>query len=284
MQTRSFTVIASASHVAKELVGAKLLVGATVLIGATLLLGGCGSSAEAIDASGISTIEAGTFTVCSDIPYAPFEIENDGKYSGIDVDVLNAVGSDLKHKVVFKATAFDNIFDAMNNKKCDLVASAVSISDERKKTMLFSDGYFEINQSLLVRSVDSAMYSSLTSLKGHKIGVQKGTTGEEYANAHAGGATVVGYDGVDDMQSALASKAVDGLVLDFPVNSYMAQKDSSMKVVQTFTDVQREEYGIAMPESAGKLQTAVNASLKRIRSDGRYDAILVKYLGSATAK
>jgi len=198
--------------------------------------------------------------------------------------VLNAIGSDLKHTVVFKPTAFDDIFEALKDHKCDMVASAVSINDERKKDMLFSDGYFEINQSLLVRSTDATTYGSLDALKTHAIGVQKGTTGEQYATSHMDNSYVSSYDGVSDMQAALKSKAVDGLIMDYPVNSYLAQQDSSMKVVQTFTDVQREEYGIAMPLDATKLQTAVNKSLKKIRDDGRYDTILSKYLGSATAK
>jgi polar amino acid transport system substrate-binding protein len=257
---------------------------ATALLLSGVFLSACGSDSKTVDTSGITTITDKTLTVCSDIPYAPFELGENGSYSGIDVDVLNAIGDDLDYEVTFKPTAFDDIFSTMNQKGCDMVASAVSINDERKKNMLFSDGYFEINQSLLVRTADAATYSSLDALKGRKIGVQSGTTGEQYATAHAGTVTVVGFDGADDLENALKAKEVDGAIMDFPVNSYMAQQDPSLKVVQTFTDVEREEYGIAMPLGAEKLQSAVNESLKKIREDGRYDAILSKYLGSATAK
>lgn len=254
-----------------------------VVLLSCVLLGGC-SSDDAIDTSGITTVESKTLTVCSDIPYAPFELGENGNYSGIDVDVLGAIGEDLGHKVTFKPTAFDDIFTAMNDNVCDMVASAVSINDERKKTMLFSDGYFEVNQSLLVRTEDQASYPSLEKLTSRKVGVQSGTTGEDYAKGHKSDVSnIVSLDGADDMQAALKSKAVDGLIMDFPVNSYMAQQDSSLKVVQTFTNVEREEYGIAMPLDAVELQSAVNKSLGRIRDDGRYDAILSKYLGSATA-
>jgi polar amino acid transport system substrate-binding protein len=253
------------------------------LLLSTAILAGCGND-KAIDTDGISTITPDTLTVCSDIPYAPFELGENSSYTGIDVDVLKAIGSDLDYKVTFQPTAFDDIFTAMHDKKCDVIASAVSINDERKKTMLFSDGYFEINQSMLVRSADAKTFGSLDKLQGHKVGVQNGTTGEEYAKSHTAPATVTGYDGADDMIAALKNKEVDAVVQDYPVNSYTAQQDSDLKVVQTFTDVQREEYGIAMALDAPQLQSAVNASLKNIRSDGRYDSILSKYLGSATSR
>jgi polar amino acid transport system substrate-binding protein len=256
----------------------------TVALLTSVLLGGCGSSSDAIDTSNIDTITDKTLTVCSDIPYAPFELGENGNYSGIDIDILDAIGKDLGYSVTFKPTAFDDIFDVMNNKGCDMVASAVSISQERRNTMLFSNGYFEINQSLLIRAEDVATFASLEGLKGRKIGVQTGTTGEQYAKTHSDPAMVVSIDGADDLEAALKSKAVDGVIMDFPVNSYMAQQDISLQVVQTFTDVDREEYGIALPLQADELQIAVNKSLEKIREDGRYDAILSKYLGSATAQ
>jgi polar amino acid transport system substrate-binding protein len=259
-----------------------LAVTAALLAG--VFLSGCGSDSKEIDTSKIDTIVDKTLTVCSDIPYAPFELGENGAYSGIDVDIVNAIGADFGYAVTFKPTAFDDIFATMNNKGCDMVASAVSINDERKKTMLFSDGYFEINQSLLIRAEDAATHSSLDALKGRKIGVQSGTTGEQFAKTHSDPAMVVSIDGADDLETALKTKAVDGVIMDFPVNSYMAQQDISMQVVQTFTDVDREEYGFALPSTAKDLQSAVNASLKTIREDGRYDAILSKYLGSATAQ
>jgi polar amino acid transport system substrate-binding protein len=247
------------------------------------LLSACGSG-NAIDTSGIATIAPRTLTVCSDIPYAPFELGENGNYRGIDIDIVNAIGSDLDYAVTFKPTAFDDIFTTMNEKGCDLVASAVSISDERKKNMAFSDGYFEVNQSLLIRADDAPAFTSLDVLKGHRIGVQGGTTGEEYAKSHFDVTMVQSFNGADDVEAALKAKSVDGVIMDFPVNSYMAQQDVSLQVIQTFTDVEREEYGIAMPTGSGKLQSAVNKSLEKIRNDGRYDAILSKYLGSATSK
>jgi polar amino acid transport system substrate-binding protein len=256
---------------------------ATALIAGALLTG-CGSD-KSVDTSGVITISPNKLTVCSDIPYAPFEIDEAGNYSGIDVDLMNAIGSDLNYSVTFQKTTFDDIFDAMNDKKCDMVVSALSINDERKKIALFSDGYFEVNQSLLVRSSDEKTYGSLDALQGHKIGVQSSSTGEEYAKGHfQNSSMLMDYDSSGEMIAALKAKAIDGVVQDYPINSYAAQKDTTIHVVQTFTDVQREEYGFAMPKDSTKLQAAVNASLKNIRKDGRYDDILGKYLGTATSR
>jgi polar amino acid transport system substrate-binding protein len=236
-----------------------------------------------ISTSGIHTITPGTLTVCADFPYAPFDLDAAGVYSGIDVDIVNAVGTDLGYRVVFKPTVFDGIFDAVRGGQCDMVASAVSISEERKKSMLFSNGYFEINQSLMVRPGNNPDQKALSSLQGQKIGVQSGTTGEAYANDHSKGAQVVPFDDVDSMYDALENGAINGVINDFPVNSYRARQDPGFKVIQTFNDVGREEYGFALPFGAERLQAAVNQSLDRIQNDGRYDEILSKYLGSATA-
>lgn len=255
---------------------------AALLAGA--LLTGCGSD-NAINTNGIVTITPNMLTVCSDIPYQPFEMGDNGSYTGIDVDLMNAIGSDLKYSVTFRQTKFDDIFTDMNAKKCDMIASALSINDERKKLALFSDGYFEINQSMLVRTDDAKTYDSIDKLQGRKVGVQTGSTGEEYAKSHLKDPSLIkGYDSSDEMIAALKAKTVDAVVQDFPVNSYAAQKDSTVKVVQTFSDVQREEYGFAMPLDATKLQAALNASLKKIRKDGRYDDVLGKYLGTATSR
>lgn len=263
-----------------SLIGGALVV---VVAGVTFGIVQANATDNRINTSGIRTQTPDTLTVCADFPYAPFDLEDNGNYSGIDVDLVDAIGNDLDYKVVFKQTVFDGIFDAMKSGACDMVASAVSISEERKKSMLFSNGYFEVNQSLMVRQDKSEERSGLGALKGQKIGVQSGTTAEEYANSRAKGSTVVTFEEVDSMYDALEKGVISGVINDFPVNSYRASKDSSFKVVQTFNDVDREEYGFAFPVGAELLRDAVNESLERILNDGRYDGILSKYLGAATA-
>lgn len=247
-----------------------------------LVAAGCSSSADSkID---VQTVSAGKLTVCTDMPYEPFEFTENGTNKGIDVDILKEIGKDLDLTVEFRDTDFDVIFDEMAKGSCDLVGSSVSMTDERKQKYLFSDGYFEVNQSLMVRTDDVKKYSDLEALAGKKIGVQKATTGADYAAAHAKKSTIVDYDDASEMIKALENKETDGVVQDFPINSYLSQKSSGLKVAKTFTDVAREQYGFVMPMSSTKLKDAVNSSLVVIKKNGRYDQILGDYLGVAVHK
>jgi polar amino acid transport system substrate-binding protein len=246
---------------------------------------GCGSGSgnkPDPNVSIVPTIQGGKLIACTDIPYQPFEFGEPGKERGIDVDLVRSIASDLRLKPEFRDTDFSAIFDTMTAGGCDLVASSVSITDERKEKYLFSDGYFEVNQSLLVRAGTASSYTDFAALEGHRIGVQKGTTGADYAAAHSKSLTVIPFDSVDQLFDALDTHQIDGIVQDFPINSYQAQTSNKYRVVKTFTDVAREQYGFALAKSSVELRDAINQSLSKIRKDGRYDEILTRYLGSST--
>ncbi|HUS60815.1 MAG TPA: transporter substrate-binding domain-containing protein [Acidimicrobiales bacterium] len=236
---------------------------------------GTGSSAEAID-----TIATGKLTVCSDIPYAPFEFEEAGNVVGIDPDLMRAVGHDLELDVVFQDTDFDGIFAALAARKCDVIASSVSITDERKKANDFTDGYFEINQSLLVRVGDKSTVDSLEKLSGRVVGVQSETTGAAFANERAkdAGFKVKEFTGADEMFTALKAKQVDGLVQDFPINAYNARVTGDTFVAKVFTDTEKEQYGFVVRKGNDELRKAIDKALDGLRASGGYDKILGKYL------
>jgi polar amino acid transport system substrate-binding protein len=225
----------------------------------------------------LKTVKQNVITVCSDIPYPPFEYEESGKVVGIDADVMRAIGGRLGLTVEFVNQGFDAIFAALAAGKCDVIASSVSINDERKKSMDFSDPYFDIVQSLLVRKADATKYKDLASLKGKTIGVQSGTTGQTYAKANASGSTLKEFTKEDEMISALKAGTVDALLQDLPVNQFYA-KAGDLAVVKQFTD-QKESYGIVIPKGKTDLKKAIDDSLKQIRSDDTYPSILRIYLG-----
>ena len=249
-------------------------------------LGGCGSSdgggeGEGGDAQALDTVESGTLTACTDFPYAPFEYEENGEFVGIDVEIVTAVAEKLDLEAAFRDTDFDGIFGSLAAGNCDLVASSVSITDERKKTMDFSSGYYEINQSLLVRAEDASRYADLESLAGKTIGVQSGTTGADYAKENAEGATIREFTGADELFTALKAKQIDGVLQDLPVNAYHAETTGETEVSNVFTSDAEEEYGFAFRQDADELREAVDQALEEIKSDGTYADILREYLGEA---
>jgi polar amino acid transport system substrate-binding protein len=230
----------------------------------------------------LKTTAGGKLTVCTDIPYAPFEFEQDGKVVGIDAEIMRALGGRLGLTVEFRDTDFDAIFGALTAGNCDVIASSVSITEERKKTFDFSEGYYDIVQSLLVRKADEGKYADLPQLRGRTVGVQSGTTGADYAKAQAGanGYTVKEFTGADELFTALKANQVDGVLQDLPVNAYHAKTAGDTVVVKKF-ETQKEQYGIVIPKGRADLKKAIDEALKRIRQDDTYNTILRNYLGEA---
>ena len=249
------------------------------VIVAALMVAGCGGDSDD-SASGPRTIESGTLTVCSDLPYPPFEFEEGGKPVGIDMDLMTAIADDLKLKTAVKDTDFDGIFAALAAGQCDVIASSVSITDERRASNEFTQGYFEIRQSLLVRKADAERYKSLADLRGRTIGVQSETTGEAYAQLAATGVTIRSFTGADELFTALRASQVDGVLQDFPVNAYNAEK-SGDTVIAARLPSEPEQYGFVIKKGNLELRDAVDGALSRIRSSGRYAEILRRYLGDA---
>lgn len=235
---------------------------------------GDGDSAPPAD---LTLVSDGTLTVCSDTPYEPFEFEgDDGEFTGYDVDLLDAIAGDLGLELDIRTTPFDTIIPAMLAGDCDLIGSAMTITDERAEQVNFSDPYFDADQSLLVPA-DSDV-TELADLAGERIGVQSGTTGADYATENApDGADVVEFPDASALFAAISSGDVAAVLQDFPVNAYRATQDDSVTVSESFPT--GEQYGFAIdPENEGLL-TAVNEGLDALRDDGRFDEIFATYFG-----
>lgn len=235
---------------------------------------------DSADATEFTTVADGKLTVCTDQPYQPFEfIDDDGNYTGFDMELLRAIATNLDLELVGQDEAFDGIWLAPEAGKCDLVASAMTITPERAEAALFSDPYFDANQSLLVTSENAETYTDLASLDGKTIGVQAGTTGETYATENKPASTTIkAFDGGDALFPALVSGSVDAIVQDFPVNLDRANQDDQFAVTAEFET--GEQYGFATKKSSTALMDAVNGELATLRDDGTYDTIFEEWFPS----
>lgn len=248
-----------------------------------LSLTACGSSSggdktgSSGSGSSLKLISPGTLTVCSDVPYPPFEDFDKSTslgFKGFDVDVISKVAAGLKLKLKIKDSSFDALQSgqALNANQCDLVASAMTITEDRKKHLDFSDGYYDSQQSLLVPA--GSPIKGIGDLSGKKVGVQQGTTGKTYAQDHAKGAKITTFPSDAEMYAAIKAGQVDALLQDLPVNLDHT-KDGKFTLVETYkTD---EQYGFAMKKGNTSLVDAVNAQLKTLHSNGDYDTIYNKY-------
>lgn len=257
---------------------------------AALVLGAaaCGDDDDSDESSGdggeTTEEERGTLTVCSDTPYEPFEFEDPdtGEQTGFDIEIIREVADRMGDDIEVTDQPFEGIWLAPQAGTCDIVASAMTINEERAENALFTDPYFDAEQSLLVLAENEDTFGSLEDLAGETIGAQAGTTGETYANENKPeGATVKAFEDSSAMFLAIESGEVAALLQDLPVNGYRATQDDSFVVVETYpTD---EQYGFAAALDNTELVDEVNEHLADMREDGTYDEIYAEWFGEVPA-
>jgi polar amino acid transport system substrate-binding protein len=244
------------------------------------VLGGCAQSIEKSDSAGgkLQLITQGELGVCTFLPFKPFQFKEGGKIVGFDVDLIDLVAKDLKVKQSITDTPFEGIEsgEALNSQKCDLAAAGMTITPERQQAMDFSKPYFNSTQALLTknRSIDS-----LEKLRGKKVGVQQGTTGEVFAEKNK---DRYGYDTVQFEDTGLQLTAVKTGQVDASVNDngvvYAFAKDNPDTAV-THEFKTGEQYGYAVQKGNKALLAKINQVLDKAKQDGAYAKIFQKWFG-----
>ncbi|KGN33709.1 ABC transporter substrate-binding protein [Knoellia sinensis KCTC 19936] len=260
---------------------------AAVALVSVLGLAACGSNdgdAEpaATNASGVTTVADGKLTACTHLSYKPFEHKEGADVVGFDVDLTDLVAKKLglEQEVVDIEFATITSGAAFAAKKCDIGYGATTITDERKKAVLFSDPYFEATQALIVKK-DSGI-KDLAGLKGKKLGVQTDTTGQSYAeeNKAANGYTPVVFEDLPTQLAGVLAGRVDGAVNDNgPLLDYVKDNPTTEVVTEFETG---EQYGLMVKKddpNAQKIIDAANEALKEAKADGTYNTIYKKWFG-----
>lgn len=259
-------------------------------LAATLLLAACGKKEEAAPAAEAQPAAAPaaavqTYKVASDAAYAPFESETeDKKVVGFDVDVLTAAAEKAGFKVEFVNTPWEGIFNTLGTGDRDIVASAVTITDERKQTMDFSDPYFEAKQ--LIAIGEGSKIANAADLKGKKVGVQTGTTGDEVVQKILGKTSpnIKRFESTPLALQELQAGGVEAVVADNGVViNYVANNPNAKLKTIDDAEFAKEYYGFAVKKGNAELQAKLNEGIKKIKEDGSYEAIYAKYFGAATA-
>jgi polar amino acid transport system substrate-binding protein len=255
---------------------------AAALSVASLLLASCGGADDdKPSASGLDLVQEGTLTVCSDVPYPPFEDFDKNAasgFKGFDIDIDQAVADGLGLKLAIKDSSFDGLQSgqALNAGQCDMASSAMTITPERKKNIAFSTSYYDSKQSLLVPK--GSDITSIKDLAGKTVGVQQGTTGKTYAEENAPKtAKIPSFPSDAEMYAAIQAGQVDALLQDLPVNLEHTKKGKFEVVEQYETD---ESYGLAFRKDNTALVKAVNEQLAELKSSGEYQKLYDKYFAA----
>ncbi len=250
-----------------------------VLVAAVLVIACAGDGNGGPDASAFTLITPGTLTVCTDVPYPPFAMEDPDAhsgYSGFDIELMEAVASQLGLALAVVDTDFEGLEsgETLNAGSCDIAASAMMITESRAQRVRFSDVYYVAMQSLLV--AQDAAIASLEDLGDNdSVGVQSGTTGEIFAEEAVTGASVVVFENPGALFVALEANEITAIIQDLPVNQSYARDRGSVVVAEYDTG---EEYGFAVAHNRSDgLIDAVNSALEEIRSSGHYDALYEQY-------
>lgn len=234
---------------------------ATVLV-AGLLLPGCSG-------------DTGKIRVATDATWPPFEYVDTttGEIVGFDVDLFNAIAEEAGLEVEWINVEWDPLLAGVAQGTYDVAISSITIKEERKADMDFSDPYYIAGQ-IIVAKADSTM-TGADDLVGKSVGVQSGTTGDDEVSA-MDGVEVTGYDEIGMAFVALMNNQVDAVVCDTPVASGYVNKYDTLKTVGEVLTT--EEYGIAMPKGSDELMGKINQALAEIKSKGIIDQLVEKWL------
>jgi polar amino acid transport system substrate-binding protein len=226
-----------------------------------------------------AVLSAQTIVVATDATWPPMEfVDEKQNIVGFDIDLIKAVAAKAGLKVEIKNQAWDGIFGGLAAKKYDAVISSVTITEERKQTMAFSDPYINAGQVLVVRA-KTANVSTLKDLKGKKVGAQIGTTGAAEISKVAG-LELKNYDELGLAIEDLYSGRIDGVVCDTPIAADFvlqnARYKNALKIVgKPFTE---EYYGIAVNKDNPELLKKINAALAALKADGSLETLEKKWL------
>ena len=232
------------------------------------------SEAASAAATELTTVEAGKLTMATNAAFPPYEMTTDaGEFEGIDIETAQAIADKLGLELQIDDMDFDAALLSVQQGKADIVMAGVTVTDERKAVMDFSDSYATGIQSIIVP--EGSDIASPDDLAGKKIGTQRGTTGYIYCSDDFGDENVVAYDDGLTAVQALNNGQVDAVVIDnAPAQEFVAA-NPGLKILDT--SYAEEDYAIGMAKGSS-LEDAVNAALKELKADGTLQSIVDKYI------
>ena len=243
-----------------------------------MLAGGCGGGDKAADkpANGGKALKIGT-----NADFAPFEFQDVGgkEYVGFDMDLARAVAKEMGMKADIQNLNFDGLIPSLEAGNIDVAISGMTINDERKQKVLFSDPYYKSGLSIVVKK-DNTSVKKFSDLSGKRVAVQIGTTSAKEVKKIKD-VQVKEFNSSADTFMELKAGGVDAVVNDRPVNDYYIAK-SGVKDVKALDELlTSEDYGIAISKKNADLQKKVNEALKKLQSNGEFDKIYKKWFGDA---
>ncbi len=262
------------------------LLGSTMALAMSIGLTACGADkAEKPAADDAKKAEASkasgdTIRIATEGAYPPMNFTNpDGTLGGFDVEIANALCEQMKAKCEIVAQDWDGIIPGLKAKKYDAIVAGMSITDERKEVVDFTDPYFSSGLIVIAKAGEK------TSLKNAKtVGAQRSTVAAQYLEDKHKGVSAKLYDTQENANIDLVNGRLNAVLVDQVVGTDWLSQDSAKgyeqkgEVISTGTD----DFGIAVRKGDTELATKFNAALKEIKGNGTYEKVSQKYFGNKT--
>ena len=234
------------------------------------LLAGCGGKS-----AGDSGEAGSELVMATNAAFPPYEFVDSGEYKGIDVEIAGKIAEKLDRELVIQDVAFDSIIAGVQSGKYDMGMAGMTVTDERKQSVNFSDTYATGIQSIIVKK-GSAIKTVDDLSKKTRIGVQQGTTGDLYASDDYGSDAVTKFKNGADAVQALVKDKVDCVIIDDEPAKSFVEANEGLEILKT--SYTKEDYAICMAKENDALLKQVNEALAELKADGEIDKIVGKYI------
>ena len=220
------------------------------------------------------TVSEGKLTMATNASFPPYEYYEGDNVVGIDAEIAGLIADKLGLELEIADVEFDSIIPGVQAGKYDMGMAGMTVTEERKEKVNFSDSYAKGVQVVIVK--DDSAIASIDDLEGKKIGVQQATTGDIYASGDYGEENVTKYANGNLAVEGLKSGKVDCVIIDNePAKAYV-KANEGLKILDTsYAD---EDYAISFNKDNTALQEKVNAALKELIADGSVQKIIDKYI------
>ena len=229
-----------------------------------------------------STAASGKLTMATEATFPPYEYYDGDAIVGIDVEVAQAIAAKLGMELEVTDIAFDSIIPGIQTGKYDMGMAGMTVTDDRKEQVNFSDSYASAVQGVIVKddsaiaSVDDLFADGANTV----VGTQAGTTGFIYATSDiedAGLGTVKSFGKTTDAVEALKNGQVDCVILDNEPAKALVAANEGLHILDTEYAV--EDYAIAIAKENTDLLDKINTALAELKDDGTLQSIVDKYIG-----
>ena len=228
-----------------------------------------------------SAFAAEPLVVAVDTAFVPFEFKEGDKYVGFDIDLWDAVAKELKLDYKLQPMDFNGILPALQTKNVDVALAGITIKDERKKVIDFSDGYYDSGFSLMVPA--NSKIAGPADLKGKTLAIKTGTSAADYAKANFTETELRQFPNIDNAYLELSTGRVDAALHDTPNVMYYIATAGAGKAKAVGPQMLAQQYGIGFPKGS-PLVPRVNGALAKIKADGRYATIFRKWFKTEPPK